>query len=82
MMPQPCDECRLLIAELVAAQKTQMNEAREREKTAAVPFAERLRKMTDAEWNQMMEAQRSPSYTEAARKLRHHQLTRHAGQFF
>jgi hypothetical protein len=81
-MLHTCLECRLLFAKLVAAQKEQLSQRREREKVAAVPFAERLRSMGGTEWEQMLEAQRSPRSTEAFRKLRHHQLNCHAGRHF
>lgn len=80
--PQICDECRLIRAELFDAMKAQLRDDREREKNASVPFAERLRTMTEADWNEMSEARQSSRATQLWRKLRHHQLSYHAGRYF
>jgi hypothetical protein len=81
-MRQPCDECRLLRAELFEALKTQWRHDREREENAPVPFAERLREMTGAEWDEVAQAKSSSKSAAAYRKLRHHQLLCHGGRHF
>jgi len=81
-MRQPCEECRLLRVELFEALKNQRRSDREREENASVPFAERLRKMTDTEWDEIAQAKSSSKSAAAYRKLRHHQLLCHGGRHF
>jgi hypothetical protein len=69
-----CAECLSIRAELADALKAFRNDALEREKNASIPFAERIKKMTDADWNEMAEARRSSKLGQLGRKAQHHQL--------
>ncbi len=69
-----CPECAAIRAELADAWKESRRQAMEQEKSASVPFAERIKSMTDADWNEMAEARASSKLGQLARKARQHSL--------
>jgi hypothetical protein len=77
---QLCQECLLIAKEMSRAVKASIGEARDREKRELIPFAERLKKMTETEWNQIAEDFASSRVAEVRRRALHHQLlTGHRG---
>ena len=75
-----CQECLLIAKDMSRAVKAVVEEAQGLEKNASVPFAERLKKMTEAEWNQLAEDFASSKLAEIRRRALHHQLlTGHRG---
>ena len=57
-----------------------IEDAQDREKRESIPFAERLKKMTESEWDQIAEDFASSKVAEVSRKaLQHQLLTGHRG---
>ena len=62
------------------AVKASIEDAQDREKRESIAFAERLKKMTESEWDQIAEDFASSKVAEVSRKaLQHQLLTGHRG---
>jgi hypothetical protein len=66
-----CQECLLIAKEMSRALKASIEEARGRENRESIPFAERLKKMTDSEWSLIADLA-SSKVAEVRRRALHH----------